>query len=352
MITQEYISRQLAKRPFVPHPSLENAHLQTILASLIPRSMAFLDRVSDERVFDVAPGVRVLARCSWQRNRVNAPTLLLVHGLEGSSQSPYMLGTAAKGLEAGCNVLRLNVRSCGGTEHLTETIYHAGQTDDLRAIIEELTERDGLTNLYVIGFSLGGNMALKLAGEYGAAIPGSLRGLVAISPSVHLSACVDAIELPSNRLYHFRFLRSLRSSLQRRAQLYPERYDLSRLKGVWTLREFDNLYTAPHSGFRDAADYYERASALPFLGLIRLPTLIIHAKDDPFIPFAPLDRARVEANPNITLIATERGGHLGFLTSRREDGDCFWAERTAIAFVRLLNTSAAERVSDAFVKLL
>lgn len=340
MITQESISRQLAKEPFIPHPLIENAHLQTIMASFIPRPASILAQVSEERLFNGAAGVRVLARCSWQRYRLKAPTLLLVHGLEGSSESPYMLGTAAKGLTAGFNVVRLNIRSCGGSDHLTPTIYHAGQIDDLRRVIEELRECDGVDDLYLIGFSLGGNMALKLAGELGAAVPCSVRGIVAVSPSIHLPSCIAAIESRSNLIYHLRFVRSLRNSLRRKAKLFPDRYDASRLKGVWTIREFDNRYTAPHSGFRDAADYYERASALPFLRAIRVPTLIVHAKDDPLIPFPPFEQARIEANPNIMLLAPERGGHVGFLTSRNEDGDCFWAERKAIEFAELVNSAA------------
>lgn len=332
MITQESISRQLAKGPFIPHPLIENAHLQTIMASFIPRPAAFLARISEERLFNGAAGVRVLTRCSWHQDRLKRATLLLVHGLEGSSESLYMLGTAAKGFRAGFNVVRLNIRSCGGSDHLTPAIYHAGQTDDLRRVIEELEERDGVDDLYLIGFSLGGNMALKLAGELGAAVPDSLRGIVAVSPSIHLPSCIAAIELRSNLIYHLRFVRSLKNSLQRKARLFPDRYDASKLKGVWTIREFDNRYTAPHSGFRDAADYYERASSLPLLGSIRTPTLIIHAKDDPLIPFGPFEQARIETNPNITLLAPERGGHIGFLTSRNEDGDCFWAERKVIEF--------------------
>jgi predicted alpha/beta-fold hydrolase len=277
----------------------------------------------------------LLAHCSWQSDPQTHPTLLVVHGLEGSSDSPYMIGTADKAIAAGFNVIRLNLRNCGETFHLTPTIYHAGLTDDLRQLVAELSNNDGLNELYLAGFSLGGNMVLKLAGEYSGSVPKALRGVIAISPSIHLASCADAIELKSNLFYHMRFMLSLRRSIKRKAQLYPERYDASRLRGIWTIREFDNQYTAPHSGFKDVSDYYDRASSLPFIKDIQLPTLIIQAKDDPFIPFHPFGGVEIANNPNVALLATAHGGHVGFVESRLRGEDRFWAERKVVEFVEL-----------------
>jgi hypothetical protein len=248
-----------------------------------------------------------------------------------------MLGTAEKALVAGFNVIRLNLRSCGGTLNLTPTIYHAGLTQDLRQIIHELSETDGLKQIYLAGFSLGGNMALKLAGEYGGSPPEALRGIAAVSPSIHLASCADAIELRSNAIYHLSFITSLRKSMRRKARLFPDRYDESRLRGIWSVRQFDAVYTAPHSGFRDVEDYYERASALPFIGNISVSTLIIHAKDDPFIPFAPFESPEISANPHITFLAPDHGGHVGFVSARPEGNDRFWAEQKIVDFVSLMN---------------
>jgi predicted alpha/beta-fold hydrolase len=323
-----------SETPFVPHPAIKGAHAQTLMAFFIPRSTVFLSRNTEPRFFDVAPGVRVLGQCSWQTDRSARPTLLVVHGLEGSAESSYMLGTAEKALAAGFNVVRLNVRSCGGTLDLTPTLYHAGLTDDLHWIIEELSSRDGLNQLYLAGFSLGGNMALKLAGEYGAGAPKALKGVVAVSPSIHLASCADAIEMRSNLIYRMSFIMSLRRSMRQKARLYPERYDESRLRGIWSIREFDDVYTAPHSGFRDVADYYERASSLPYIKNVALPVMIIHSQDDPFIPFAPFTTEEVTSNPNVTLLAPSNGGHCGFISARPEGDDRFWAEKKIVDFVR------------------
>lgn len=331
-MTREEIAEQLSHTPFIPHRALRSAHAQTILSSILPRRGKLLARNTEPRYFDPSPGVRVLAHCSWQPDRKSAPTLLMLHGLEGSADSAYMVGTAERATTAGFNAIRLNMRNCGGTEHLTARLYHAGLTDDLRLILDELMSGDRMKAIYVAGFSLGGNVALKLAGEYGKDAPPALCGVLAISPSLDLASCADAIELRSNLIYHMRFVLSLRSRLRRKARLFPDLYDQSQLKGIWTIREFDDTYTAPHSGFRDVKDYYNRASALPIIDRIAVPALIIHAKDDPFIPFASFERREIAENPNITLLATERGGHVGFISASAEQR--FWAEAKAIEFIK------------------
>jgi predicted alpha/beta-fold hydrolase len=335
-ITKDEIINHLARIPFIPHPALRNAHAQTLIGTFIRRRFKLVIENSEARIFDIAPGVQVLAHCSWQKDRTSKPTLLIVHGMEGSTESRYMLGTAEKALEAGYNVVRMNFRNCGGTEHLTPTLYHAGLTDDIRQTVAELIERDGLSEIYLAGFSLGGNVVLKLAGEYGEKIPSQIRGVVAVSPSIDLELCADAIEMRSNMIYHWNFIWSLRSRLRRKATLFPDKYDLSHLRGVWTIRKFDDVYTAPHSGFRNVAHYYERASALPFIKGISVPTLIIHAKDDPFIPFSPFERPEVTANPNVALLAPSHGGHVGFISANADGDKRFWAEVMVVEFVNLI----------------
>ena len=337
MIEQDVI-KHLQQRPFVPHPALKNAHAQTLAGHFIPRRFKMIHSRTESRYFDTAPGVRVLTHCSWQEHPASKPTLVLVHGMEGSTDSRYMLGTAEKALAAGLSVVRVNYRNCGGTEHLTPTLYHAGLTDDLRHIVSELIERDGLGEIYLIGFSLGGNIVLKLAGEYGAEIPSEIRGVVGISASIDLAACADAIELRGNIIYSTRFVMSLRDRLRRKAELFPESYDPSLLRGVWTIRKFDDAYVAPHCGFRDSADYYERASAMRVIDRVNVPTLIIHAKDDPFIPYSQIERPEVASNPNIAVLAPEQGGHVGFIAADVDGEDRFWAETMAIRFVELISS--------------
>jgi len=336
-MTKDRILEHLAGTPFIPPPRLRNAHAQTLAGTLMPRRFKHINETAEPRYFDTAPGVRVLAHCSWQTERDGRPTLVILHGMEGSTESRYMLGTAGKALAAGFNAIRVNTRNCGGTEHLTSTLYHAGLTEDLRHILTELVERDGLRELYIAGFSLGGNVVVKLAGEYGGAAPDELKGAIAVSPSIDLKASADAIETRSNTIYNLRFLWSLRTRMRRKAVLFPERYDASRLRGVWSIREFDDVYTAPHAGFGNVANYYERASALQFISRISIPTLIIHAQDDPFIPFASFRHPDIEANPNVVLLAPEQGGHVGFISADREGEDRFWAEIMAVEFVKLLS---------------
>jgi predicted alpha/beta-fold hydrolase len=328
------IRSALLAKPFRPHPLFTNGHAQTLVAHVWPRRRALRALQSDEaRLFEVERGVRVRVHCRWQANRRAHPTLLLVHGLEGSSESIYMLGTALKAHRAGFNVLRLNLRTCGDTLHLTETLYNSGLSQDLHAVIAELIERDDLGEIFLGGVSLGGNMSLKLAGEYGAEFPRELKGVCAVSPSVELAASADRIEQRANWIYQRKFIRSLKRRMREAARLYPERYDTSALRLVTTLRQFDERYTAPHGGFRDAADYYARSSSLPLIASIRVPTLIIHAQDDPFIPFDSLRHPSVAANPNLILLAPERGGHVGFVGDGETPGeDRFWAENRIIEF--------------------
>jgi len=337
MIEQSVI-KHLQQHPFVPHPALKNAHAQTLAGYFIRRRFKVINTSTESRYFDTSPGVRVLTHCSWQDDPASKPTLVLVHGMEGSTDSRYMLGTAEKALAAGSSVVRVNYRNCGGTEHLTPTLYHAGLTDDLRHIVSELIEVDGLREIFLVGFSLGGNIVLKLAGEYGASIPPEIRGVVGISASIDLAACADAIELRGNIIYSTRFVMSLRDRLRRKAELFPDRYDPSLLRGVWTIRKFDDAYVAPHCGFRDSADYYERASAMRVIDRVTVPTLIIHAKDDPFIPYSQIERPEVASNSNIAVLAPAQGGHVGFISADVEGEDRFWAETMAIRFVELISS--------------
>ncbi|HSE38452.1 MAG TPA: alpha/beta fold hydrolase, partial [Blastocatellia bacterium] len=342
-MTKESLLERLARTPFIPPPKLRNAHAQTLAGTVIPRRFKAVLENSQPRFFDTAPGVKVLAHCSWQKPRGERPTLVLLHGMEGSTESRYMLGTAEKALGEGFNAVRVNTRNCGGTEHLAPTLYHAGLTEDLRQILAELAEGDGLNELYIAGFSLGGNVVLKLAGEYGDAAPGQLKGVIAVSPSIDLNASADAIELRSNVIYNMRFVWSLRTRMRRKARLFPERYDESRLRGVWSIRKFDDVYTAPHSGFGNVANYYARASSLQFISRITVPTLVVHAQDDPFIPFESFNHPDIEANPNVVLLAPRQGGHVGFISADREGEDRFWAERMAVEFVKLVGSDRATR---------
>lgn len=333
-------------KPFVPARFFTQGDMQTLAAYFWPGRFRPRDVTGDEeRLFEVEPGSRVLGLCHWQPDRAQHPTMVLWHGLEGSAASAYMLSTAAKIFERGFNVVRMNIRNCGGTEHLTPTLYHGGLTHDLRAVLFELTNQDRLPRIVIAGFSLGGNLVLKVTGELADEAPEELKGVVAISPSVDLQASSDLLREPRNFVYHRNFLYYLKRRIVLKQQKYPELYDSAPLSGISSLVQFDDHYVAPAFGFADARDYYAKASALPFLSRIRVPTLIIHAQDDPFIPYTPLEttlhpRPQSDAssvvlttsNENILLIAPPRGGHVAFVGADSLDEDRFWAENRLVDF--------------------
>jgi uncharacterized protein len=290
--------------------------------------------VPSERLFDVAPDTRVLAHCHWQPRRDTQPTLLGLHGLESSSSAHYMRGLADKAYAAGYNVVLLNQRNCGGTERLAPGLYHSGLTADADHVLHELATVDGLSQFVIAGYSLGGNLALKLAGDYGDAPPASLVGVCAVSPVMDLESCVGALERKQNIAYQWNFVRGLKARMRRKAACFPGRFDISLLDRIWTVREFDERYTAPHFGFRNASDYYYRASAMRVMDRIRVPTLIITAEDDPFVPSTPFRDPCVTSNPHVELVITRNGGHCAFVTDAAPGSDGYWAEEEIMKFVK------------------
>ncbi len=333
-----HIRRKLAERPFVPHPLFLSGHAQTLAGFVWPRRFNYKEHQHDEsRLFEVEPDVSVLARCRWQADKLQSPTVVLMHGLEGSDESIYILGTAHKAFRSGFNVVRLNLRTCGRTEHLTPTIYHSGLTGDILSVVRELVERDNLREIFLCGFSMSGNMSLRLAGENASELPSELRAICAVSPSVDVAAAADAIERRSNWLYQQSFMRSLRTRMRRKKKYFPELYDISDLRRVRTIRQFDERFTARHAGYKNADDYYARTSSFPVIPKIRVPTLIIHAEDDPFIPFDPLRDQSLMENPNLVLLAPPSGGHVGFVAADTEGEDRFWAENRIVEFFQLVH---------------
>lgn len=314
---------------FTPFRALRNPHLMTIAANFWRRHFPKLS-AGVTRDFEVEAGSCVRAACHWQKRPVEHPTLVLLHGLEGSCDSGYILGTAEKAFAAGFNVVRLNQRNCGGTDELTPTLYHSGLSGDIRAVLLKLIEADRLPELFACGFSMGGNLVLKMAGEFGDNAPKEMRAFVAVAPALDLAACADALGTPSNFLYERHFVKRLKQHMREKARLFPERYPVDGMRNIGSVREFDEVITAKFCGFENADDYYARSSALRVVASIRRPTLILTAKDDPFIPFASFADAAIRENPNITLIATEYGGHCAFISRERENR--FWAEGQIAAY--------------------
>jgi len=306
----------------------------TLAGRFWPRS---LDRLPPpvERYFEVEPGIRLLAHCHWQRESARS-ALVIVHGLEGSSESRYVLGTAEKAWVAGLHVVRMNQRNCGGTEALAPTLYNSGLSGDFRAVLRELSEVDGLREIFLAGFSMGGNLVLKAAGEIGRepAPVAAFAGVAAVCPALDLAACVDAIHEPRNAFYERYFVRNLIRRYRRKVELFPQHFALNGVEGIRTIREFDDLITAPYCGYGNAANYYDRASAKHVLGSIRVPALVITAQDDPMVPHASVRRPELLDNPRITLLDPAHGGHCAFISRHGGRDERFWAECRIVEFCR------------------
>lgn len=263
----------------------------------------------------------------------------MLHGLEGSSNAGYFKSFAQDALLRGFGIHRSNMRTCGGTETLSETMYHSGLTSDTRFILEEIRRaRPG--PLFLVGFSLGGNVALKLAGELGE--NDLLMGVCAVSTPIDLAACVRTLDKPSNRLYAHRFLKRLKERVRLKARLSPHLYSdegLDAVTGVW---EFDDRYTGPLFGFGNAENYYRTQSSQNFLGAIGTPSLIIHAKDDPLVPVSTYQHSAFDENPYLRLLLVERGGHLGFLSRNRPR---FWLDGVVLDWMEQVTAGGAEAVA-------
>lgn len=245
---------------------------------------------------------------------------MLLHGLEGSSNAGYFKSFAQDALLRGFGIHRSNMRTCGGTETLSETMYHSGLTSDTRFILEQI-HRTRPGPLFLLGFSLGGNVALKLAGELG--VNNLLTGVCAVSTPIDLAACVRTLDRPSNRIYARRFLKRLKERIRLKTRLSPHLYsdeDLDAVTGIW---EFDDRYTGPLFGFGNAENYYRTQSSRNFLDAIRTPSLVIHAKDDPLVPVSTYQHHAFAENPYLKLLLLEHGGHLGFLSREKPR---FWLD--------------------------
>lgn len=317
---------------------LSGGHIQTVASFLLPRR--FRLQPPEERLVEVKPGIQVLCHCHWQLRRRDSLTVILVHGLEGSSDSKYMLGIAEKGLSAGMNVIRMNQRTCGGTDRLAPTLYHSGRSADVKAVAQHFLRQEHIRMFALCGFSMGGNLVLKTAGEWGANAPPEFAAVAAVCPSLDLSASADALHAPVNRLYELYFLWKLKARMKAKAKCFPGKYDLSRMEGVKSLRDFDDRITAHYCGFEGAADYYARAAAANVVDRIRVPCLVLHAHNDPFIRITPESREKIAANPNITFIETSDGGHCAFV-GEREGGDGYFAESTVVSFLEKVSSQRA-----------
>jgi uncharacterized protein len=334
---------------FIPRRFLQNGHLMTLAGNFLPRRWslpepeALFVQVDEPLAGHESYGpTSVLCHCHWQPAEVRSQrlTVVLVHGLEGSSNSQYVVGNASRAWAAGCNVVRMNMRSCGGTDRQSPTIYHSGRSNDVARVVETITAKYQLQAIALIGYSMGGNLVLKYAGELGASATPALKAVVGISPLMDLAASSAALHEPQNRFYEKHFLRSMIVRLRRKTELFPDIYLPLYVSGMLnklsSMRMFDEHVVARFGNFDDADDYYYSVASSRFAAQLNIPTLIIHALDDPFIRMLPETRQSLIDNPHVNYIETRHGGHCAFLAPA-DQYDGYWAEKTLLDF--LLSTT-------------
>jgi len=334
--------------PLNPRHFLRNGHLQTLAGNFLPRSISLpqpetllveVDGPVAGPGYGYGPSY-VLCHCHWQPEQVRAQrlTIVLVHGLEGSSSSQYMLGNAAHASAAGFNVIRMNMRSCGGTDDICPTIYHSGRSSDVAAVLAKVVRTHQLESIALVGYSMGGNLVLKFAGEVASTPPPQLKAVVGVSPLMDLAVSSAALHEPQNRIYEWHFLRNMIARVRRRANLFPEIYGGAEISKIHTMRLFDEHIVARYGGFAGADDYYHSVASSQYAGRLSIPTLILHSVDDPFIRLLPSTRDALIANPNVTFIETTYGGHCAFLESPGPGYDGRWAEKTLVGFLREISS--------------
>ncbi|MFP5236992.1 MAG: YheT family hydrolase [Acidobacteriota bacterium] len=317
---------------FLPRRGMRNGHVQTLVGNYLPRPPFRVPAIPEEVEVDSDDGSRVLCHSHWHPgpHTGNRLTVVLVHGLEGSSDSQYIRGIARRAWHAGCNVVRMNMRNCADSDALTPTLYHSGFSADVGAVVQHYTRRFALERVALVGYSMGGNLVLKLAGEWGRRAP--LAAVATVCPVIDLAAGSDALHEPANRVYEWHFLRRLMRRYRRKAQLFPHIYQKDGFGPVRSLREFDDKIVARYCGFRDADDYYYRVASARVVDRIAVPTLVLRALDDPFIRLTHETREKILANPQITLLETPHGGHCAYLSNEPGD-DIHWAEATVMRYL-------------------
>ena len=315
---------------FEPHPWLRSGHAQTIVGRYWALSRARLEATAHEVV--LPDGDRLVVLESVPPVAATAgPAAVLVHGLAGCAEAPYMVRLGVRLVRLGFRVVRVNLRGAGAGFGLARGIYHAGRSEDLRAVIGWLNRRAGSSPIALVGFSLGANLVLKLAAEAAAEPAPGLDCVLAANPPIDLAACARRMTRPENRLYDWNFVLWLRGMVRRLHRRFPELGPVD-LGGVKTLYDFDDRYTSRRNGFTSADDYYERCSLLTALARIAIPGLIIHAQDDPFIPHEPFERAPRPANLSLELV--RHGGHLGYISRQPWQGDRRWLDARLAAWMQ------------------
>lgn len=321
--------------PFKPKGLFKNGHVQTIYAALF-HTRPFL---KPTKKLYIPVDKETMLACEYNQayNSPNHQVVILVHGLGSCAHANYINSTARKLLSKGFDVIRINIRGSGPTLHLTPTLYHAGLTIDVKTTLEYTIESLQYKDVILAGFSMGANIVLKLAGEYGESTPSELKGICAVSPPLNMPECSDAIKKLQNRVYDDYYLKHIKIAFRKKTRYFPEEYNLDMLERIKILYHFDDYLVAPQFGYKDADDYHRQNSSYDYLSAINVKTLLIQSDNDPIIPFKSTKSAMQElVNPNLEYMIGHSGGHVGFINNKqlaRQDVDSHWAENRIIDFV-------------------
>lgn len=315
---------------FEPHPLLPNGHAQTIVASVFggrrfryraSQHVLLLEDGDAAILHDDRPG-------GWQPS---SPVALLIHGLAGCAESPYMIRVAGRLNEAGVRTFRMDMRACGAGEGLSSMPYHAGCSHDLAAALEHVVRVCPFASVSLVGFSIGGNIVLKLLGEQADALPPQLQRAIVFNPPIDLLAAVNRLESHPGRIYDRHLVWLLYRQLNRSERLIERAPYISYSRRPRSLREFDGLYTAAVWGFETVEEFYAQTSSAPHIPHIRVPTLVISSRDDPLVPASLFEQ--LSPPPTVSLCLTEAGGHLGFIARPGIDRDCRWMDWRIVDWV-------------------
>ena len=310
-------------------PLLRNPHLLTLAGNFAVRRLDAKRFPIESKVYTTEPGVQVLVHTQRPATEARGE-IVMIHGLEGSSDAGYMRSMSQLALENGYAVHRTNMRSCGGTEALAKSMYHAGMTGDTLSVLRQI-RAERTAPIFLFGYSLGGNVALKLTGELGGDAQGLLKGVCAVSTPLDLAACVRQTGKRENWIYSRRFVSRLKERIRKRGDSLAGICDVDAVQRCRTVYEFDDLVTAKFFGFGTADNYYATQSCNQFLHRIRVPTLLVQAKDDPLIPFDVFSHPAIANNPFIELYAVDHGGHLGFVANSEPR---FWVDRILLKWIQ------------------
>ena len=350
----------IAPSSYRPPAHLRSAHLQTILPSVlrrvtVPYMRECIETPDDD--FLNLDWVKGGGKLEGEAGRVGlgqgnpfspsatadrslfsppSPLVILSHGLEGDSHRPYLAGMVKYLTANGLDCLAWNYRSCGGDMNRQARFYHIGETGDFDFVIRHALSK-GYETIYLLGFSAGGSMTLKYLGEQNLALHPAIQRAVTFSVPLSIMSSAQRLEAWDSMIYNVRFSRSLKRKVMNKASLMPDKLSIDKLRTVRTVREFDNVFTAPMHGFRDVDDYYQQSSALPFLPQITIPTLIVNAKNDPFLAPDCFPEQLARELPNVFMEFPEAGGHCGFPPGNAFSGalrhGTYWSEERALAFL-------------------